>query len=508
MAVKRRKVDVSTERNVLIGMIISDRFLREIIPLYDADLLEISFGPIVAKWCIDFYKQYERAPGEDIKDLYTRWLRSKPEEELVTYIEEFLASLSDEYQRAEKFNADVAIDRAIEQFKKRALKNLKEDIDFHLANDDLEEAELAITTFSKVEKLIGEGIDPFDDQDAIRSAFEKSSDPLFKVPGALGRLMNSQLTRDAFVCFMAPEKRGKTWLLMFFAMFAHRSRCNVAFFSCGDMSEDQMVRRQHIYLARKSDKVKYCGELLVPILDCIKNQKGTCDKKARKGKHCIVDEDGIFEYDEASNHIPCTVCQKDDPKEYSGAVWHQKRSAVEPLTWREAYQTGQDYKKKVRAKGFKLATFSNDTLSISGMRNQLDSWERNEGFIADVVICDYMDILLPEEGSGSAPRDQENKKWKAARKLSQDLHCCFITATQSDAESALVPIITRANFSEDKRKFAHVTAMYALNQFGDEKKRGVLRIGPLVIREDEYDDRQMVHVLQCLQMGAPYLASY
>ena len=508
MAVKRRKIDASCERGILIGMIMSDRFLREIIPMYNAELMEIHYGPIVAKWCIDFFKKYEVAPKENVKDLFNRWLRTKPDDELVTYIEEFLASLSNEYEHADKFNAELLMDRTIEHFKKRSYKNLRDDIDYGLENENLEDVEAAVQDFHKIEKMSDDAIDPIDDENAIRAAFENKEEILFKVPGALGRMLNPQLTRNSFVVFMAPEKRGKTWWLMWLAEMARKSRCNVAYFSCGDMSEDQQVRRHHIYLARKSDDPRYCGELLVPILDCEKNQKGTCKLRCRKGKHCIVDEEGLFDFEDAPHHIPCNVCQKDDPKEYVGAVWHTKRGSVKPLTWQEAFKTGQEYKKKVRAKGYKLKTVPNDTLSITGMRNYLDLWERTEGFIPDVILCDYMDLLIPEEGSGSVPRDQENKKWKAGRRMSQELHCCFISVTQSDAASALVPIITTANFSEDKRKFAHVTAMYALNQFGDEKSRGIMRVGPLVVREDQFDVRNMVHVLQCISMGQPYLSSF
>jgi len=509
MAVKRRKVDTLIERQIIIGMIVSTQYLREMIQLYTADLLEIQYGPIIAKWCIDFYQQYEKAPNEDIKELFEDWLKTKPDDELVTYIEEFLDTLSDEFEHAEKFNVEYLMDKTVKYFKLRSAKNLRDELDFCLEQNDIEAAEDAIADYHKVEREVTEGIDPFDDEESIQSAFENKSEPLFKLPGALGRLLNDQFTRDSFVVFMAPEKRGKTWWIQMLSMFAHKARCNVAFFSCGDMSKDQQVRRIHISLSRKSDMAKYCGELLIPILDCEKNQKDICTKKCRKSHgYAIVDSEGVFEFEDAPDHVVCTVCQKDDPREFQGAVWHKKRPAVKPLTWREALAAGKEYKKRIRAKGFKLATFPSDTLSVSGMKRQLDIWERTEGFVPDVILSDYMDIKAPEENSGSDSRSIENKKWKAGRRLSQELHCCFISLTQSDAASALVPLITREHFSEDKRKFAHVTAMYALNQYGDEKQRGILRVGPIVVREDEFNDQRCVHVLQCLQIGAAYIASY
>jgi len=66
------------------------------------------------------------------------------------------------------------------------------------------------------------------------------------------------------------------------------------------------------------------------------------------------------------------------------------------------------------------------------------------------------------------------------------------------------------NFSEDKRKYAHVTAMYGLNMDhkGREKELGILRINEIVIRESDFNNQTQVHVLQNLRRGQPCLTSY
>ena len=504
MAVKRRKVDTAVERNILIGMIVSDRFIKEIIPMYSPDLMEIEYAPIVAKWCIDYFNQYEKAIGLDIQDVFDGWRKRAKNEEQETFIEKFLMSLSEEFEHADKFNVDYLLDKAVMQFKKKSLKNLAEDISYSLEQDALEDAELVLQEFRKVEKLTNTGIDPYDDQEAIQSAFESKQEPLFKIPGTLGRLVNDDLTRDSFITLMGPEK---SFWLMYFAMQAHRGRCNVALFSVGDMSEAQMVRRQHISLSKKSDLKKYCGELKIPVLDCENNQKDTCTLRIRTSKFGCYEDGEIMSLEDAQGYVPCTACARKRPKDFKGAVWHTLRPEVDPLTWREAFKAGQEYKKKVRAKGFKLATFPNDSISVTGIRNVLDMWERTEGFIPDVVVIDYADILMPERLNEEF-RHQENTKWKALRRMSQELHICLITATQTNRESYDVKNIELKHAGEDKRKFAHVTAAYALNQTNDEQQAGIMRIAPLVVREDAYNTGYNVHVLQCLQIGSPYISSY
>ena len=94
--------------------------------------------------------------------------------------------------------------------------------------------------------------------------------------------------------------------------------------------------------------------------------------------------------------------------------------------------------------------------------------------------------------------------------MSQERHCCLVTVTQADAASYEQDKLKLKNFSEDKRKYAHVTAMYALNQdkTGREKKLGIVRIGELVVREDDFDVSREVYLLQSLKTGQPFLASF
>jgi len=111
-------------------------------------------------------------------------------------------------------------------------------------------------------------------------------------------------------------------------------------------------------------------------------------------------------------------------------------------------------------------------------------------------------------------RHQQNEIWKALRGLSQErrkgIQPLIITATQADANSYDRDLLRLKNFSEDKRKYSHVTAMYGLNQdpHGREKKIGIMRINELVLREGAFDDNRVVYILQNLKRGQPYLGSY
>jgi hypothetical protein len=85
-----------------------------------------------------------------------------------------------------------------------------------------------------------------------------------------------------------------------------------------------------------------------------------------------------------------------------------------------------------------------------------------------------------------------------------------IIVTQGDAEAYDRDLLRMKNFSEDKRKYAHPTAFAGLNQDkkGREKDLGILRINIIVAREGDFNSEHVVHIIQNLKRGRPYLGSY
>ena len=144
------------------------------------------------------------------------------------------------------------------------------------------------------------------------------------------------------------------------------------------------------------------------------------------------------------------------------------------------------------------------------MRRILDIWERQDGFVPDVIVIDYADLLAPDGGGVQEFRHKQDQVWKSLRALSQERHVLTVTATQADADSYKKDSLSLSNFSEDKRKLAHVTAQYGLNQDpqGKEKRLGILRVNEIVVREGEFSPDNEVTVLQDLAAGRAYLESF
>lgn len=129
-----------------------------------------------------------------------------------------------------------------------------------------------------------------------------------------------------------------------------------------------------------------------------------------------------------------------------------------------------------------------------------------QGFL--VHNCDYADILAGPMPGGTESREQINATWKALSKMRQDLRCLVITATQANADAYEADLLNRRNFSEDKRKHAHVTAMFALNRSDAEKRMGVYRLNWLDRRDEAYSEREVCYVAGCLETAQPMILSH
>lgn len=513
------------ERKIIIGLITSTEYLQQLRSIWDVSLLESTMAKQLSTWCWEYFNRYDKAPGKNIEGIYFAKLKEgKLNKDLFSEIEEsILPGLSKEYEN-ENFNLEYLWDETQRYLSARHIQIYSETLQALNANGQITEAEELACSYKPLSTGKTEGLNLTSTKmlSRIDKAFVSTNQGLIQYNGALGEFWNSQFVKGGFVALMASEKRGKTFWLMDIAMMASKRKHNVAFIQAGDMTEDQQLKRFCIYHSKKSDKKRYCEEHYEPIRDCIKNQLNDCRKKERRNKSC---PDGVFEgcdekeikygitldqlvdsFKDNSEHEVCYHCDEYIYNSW-GATWIKFIPEVEPLTAEEAKKAMSKFFLHT-GRHFKLSTHANGTLSVKQIRALLGVWEKQDGFIPDVIIIDYADLLVAE---GKEFRHQQNEIWKGLRTLSQEKgQPLVITATQADAKSYEADRLKLSNFSEDKRKYAHVTAMYGLNQDKEnrEKKIGIMRINEIVIREGEFSSTNEVTVLQNLKRGMPHISSF
>lgn len=464
---KVHKYSGQEERLILMALVVHTEVLGRVVAglQTEKEPFKSKWSNLVYRWCRSYYEKYQKAPRRNLEPLFRSYAAKSEDEQTNTLLEKFLVSLSNDYAAlAKDINPDYIIDQASAYFNAVRYGRLRDELEDALLQDDKEAAQRAVASFQPIDFAASSVVDVLTDEKEWRAALEMPEDQsLIEYPGDLGEFFSGQLQRDGFVAFMAPEKRGKTFWLLDVAWMAVRNKRRTFFASVGDMSKRQMLQRIGTRAARRPIKA---GVVEMP-RKIIRNDSG--DVRVKFERH---------EYSKA-------ISQKD---------WVAAQRKIHQLTAAEHSL-------------LKLACTANSTTTVEDLDGMLGEAAK-EGWSPDVVVVDYADILAPERSAkGQDFRHQTNETWKALRRLSQKWHCLVVTATQSDADSYERKVLTKKNFSEDKRKLAHVTGMVGINQTEEEKQKGLFRLNWVLLREGVFYENRCITVAGCLAVARPAVRS-
>lgn len=458
--------------------------------------------------CFQYFDDHGEAPGRNIETIWSVE-SSKLDPDTRADLESILSGLSREYEEdTEPLNAEHLIQECQKWFSLEICINTSFLLQEAAEAGDLESCNEILSDFQLPQVEVVSAINPFTDSEALRKAFEQPSTSLVNLGGALQECLGNQIIPDSFIALLGKEKVGKTWFMQALLFGALRRRKNALWYQCGDLSASQQDLRVAIQMTGKSSRLKYCKEMLSPVLDCRKNQDGSCDKKERPTSHEGVVEDksakpypSLLPFEDVYDYVPCTNCESWWP-----STWWEKIHPCNQLTWQEARIAGLKLFKTF-GDCFRRECFSNKTQSVSSLRERTLKLYESTGWKPDLVIIDYADNLDSEPRSSKEFRHQEEAKWAALRRWSQDEQIAVITATQAPRNTRRKRLLTDEDMSEDKRKKAHVTGFFGLNRDLHDKAMGWLRINSLLAREDDYDEKAEVAVLQLIGRGRPNLGS-
>lgn len=456
MKVQRR--DGSPERKLLIGMVTQRAVVAAVAAVWDGRQFGSRWSNLVGGWAVEHFRRYGKPPGRQVEGYFDDWAARAKDQDTVKLIEQFLDGLSRESQRAKPSSAYL-LDLADRHLSLESVKRLAEELEGDARSLDPAKALERIQKFRPPRVGASAGVRLLDDREAVRAAFESRGEVLIRWgQEALDNFFEETLARGEFIAFMGKEKVGKSFWLQELAWLASLQGRNAAFFEVGDQSQNQLIRRFGARAAGrpfKRDRVVRFPTVLDP------------------------GEPPHVEYDE--------------------------RRYEEPMTWQEAFRALRKAGREHGADRLRLSVHPNSSISVLGIEAILDGWAR-DGWVPDVVGVDYADILAPINGKDDS-RDQINASWKALRRLNQKLDCLMLTGTQADAGSYEVRTLTRRNFSEDKRKYSHVTGTVGINQTDAEKEAGLYRLNWIVGRDLEFSEEQCVTTAACLPYANPAVRS-
>jgi len=452
-----RSKSAGRERHILISMVTDSVVLGAVAAKWEKDMFASQWANIVGQWCIRYYKKYNKAPRKAITAMFDEWSETQPDESLVENVNRFLRSVSDEYAKnGHSHSSEFVIDQATKYFTSVKVKRLRDDLDEAIEANDTERAEKHLQKFVRIDVAQNYGVDMLDESLIDQALDPRQIKPLVKLPGALGRFIGPSLVRSKFVAFMGREKVGKSFWLQHIAYAAMRQGLKVAFFTCGDMTLAEMMQRYYARMLRR------------PV------------------------EAGKFKYPKS--------LQPGEPPEIDYDPYYYKQDMAKD----QVRGMLKQFRKKI-GRNARISEHPTSSISILGIESIIEFWGRND-WIPDVVVIDYADILAGID-SRAESRDQINATWKAMRAMSQKLDNLVVTATQADAGSYERGLLRMTNFSEDKRKYAHVTAMFGINQEDEEKEQQLYRLNTLVFRGRPFTQEKCIWTACCLPLANPCVLS-
>lgn len=467
---KIQKAESNDEKTVLIGMIVDDVVCGRIASKWTKEMFHSKWSNLVGSWCVKHFERYQKAPGRKIEDRFRSWAEKSKDESITNLVEQFLAGLSEEWSSLKReSNSDYVLDVAGRHFALVQMEKLKNDLEDRIADKDPDKAAELLTGYDPVKLGMSEGIDVLHDKEAWKAAYGPHTEPLIEFPGALGEFFGNAFARHSFVSLEGPEGRGKSYWLQEIAFRAMLQRRKVLFFELGDMTRDQIMERMG---CRFAENPLMPGTVQIP----------------RRIKMREVEKDGK----------PRRIASVErEPKEFT-----------EGMSWQMAYRACKELmEKQIKSRDRYLILHNSapDMLHCRDIETTLRDLAR-ENWVADVVIVDYSDLLNMSYAKMEG-RDCINQTWKHLRKISVLYHCLVVTGTQTNAASNEAWVIRRRHFSEDKRKRAHITAGFGLNQTEDEKDEQVMRLNNLKKRRGPSKESFCVYVAGCLDIANPAVRS-
>lgn len=455
---KLHRYEGSDSRRVIAALVSSSVVLGRLAPLWPdvGGLFRDPALDLIGRWCVDHQRRYGRAPGRAIRDRFERWAAGG-DEQLADRIAKTLSEADREHDPAA--SEDYLLDLVQGHLDRLELRRAVDQARDELSAGRSERAAELVDKRRRINLRAGGIFDPAGSPEKWVAALDSDHQrALITLPGAAGRFLGAgggvpDFARDCFVALMGPAGRGKSWWLIDLAYRAARQRCRVAYFEAGDNSEPQLIRR----LAQRAlRRPRFDREVLWPI-------------------------------------------DYSDPAEEPQRERRRLRG-IEPHAAR------REWARISRGRSaFRASCHGNSSLTIGQMRSILEDWDRAEGWRPDVLVVDYADILANE--NQRERRDGINANWQGLRRISQDWHCLVLTATQADAASYEAGLLRRKNFTDDRRKFDHVTGYFGLNQTDREKRAGIMRLNWLKRRDEAYTETAVVHVAGSLECGCPAIRS-
>ena len=454
------KYESTTERQVLIALIMDRLCLAELVSVYQQDMFSCTPANLIASWCVQHYNKYNgKAPKKKIRYYFEEWSGKTKDKDSISYIEVVLENLNETYIEKGEQDSRFMIELMTKHLNHVRAKKLIEIVNGSLIGEKTEEALKKLESFRRLDLGNDERIQPFTNREVLRECHQKEEEDLIQYPeGAAREFFTGVFQKESLVSFVGAEKKGKSIWLLDVAFRSIQQRKRTLYVQVGDMSRRQILNRFCVRVAKRTKKPK------------------------------------IVKYPVSINKLP----EQEDAE-----VEHEEIEFEGFLDFEESDKKFEELRRRMKSNEdlFTMYCYSNLSVSAQKIKSILQK-EFDNGNEIEVLVLDYVDNLMPITHKYEF-RHQVNETWSTLRGISTDFKICLVTATQANAKAYDKRTIDMSNFSEAKNKNGHVTAQIGINYDDTEKGKGITRLNLMPLREDEFISSKCLHVAGCRAINQP-----
>lgn len=427
------------------------RFLQEnlmVLLTFDKERCRIIRGTVEPQLFGGFYKdvvvrvydyidKYKAPPGEHIADLLEDKLESKNKREANTY-KDIIESLFD---LKEGINAEYVMSQLGDFIRRQSLRAVAVDLAKALQKDteeSLEEADHLIKSANTTALRVFEPGLRLSNLDGVLKFLDNPATAFATgIPEFDRRGFGP--TRKEMYLYIADTKTGKTWMMIHLAKIAIMGNLKVLHISL-EMSEEKVSQRY------------------VQTLFAVSKRKETfITKRFKKSKR------GKLEITEKEITPKLTL---DDPNIRKKLLKKLKR-------WQNRILDNIIVKQ-----------FPTGKLTLGELEAYLDNLETTEGFVPDLLIVDYPDLMKLNVGGGQV-RHALSETYKGLRGIAVARNLALAVPTQGNRDGAKAKTMGRTHVSEAYSKIADADAVTTYSQTEGEKALGLARLSVVAGRNDE-----------------------
>lgn len=435
----------SLQENLLTLVVFDDTALPLLATTLEVGMFENDFYRSIVRESFEFFKEFKKAPGEHIADLFETHLTKKASDKEAAVYDRILKSL---YRNKDNVNRDYILSQLNKFIRQQSLKDGITTAHALVKDGKLDEAELKLSqAINSQVKIFDPGIWLTD----LKRSMKFLTAPIQPYPLGIPPLdaIGFGPAPGQLLVILAPANRGKSFLCLHIAKMCAMQRLKVLYISL-EMSEEKISQRFF---------------------------------------------QSLFSITKRQSEVVYTRFEQDELSRLNGF-------RIESLTRPSLQDEGIEVALAKKMQHFDgrlkvyIKRFPTNALSIRGLEAYLDSMERFHNYVPDVLIVDYADLLAVDAAN---LRISTGYTYKELRRIAVERNIAVVSPSQSNRLGEDAKVLSLKYLAEDYSKAATADDIIAYCQSNVELRLGLARLFIAKARDEERE--QTVLISQAYKMA-------